>query len=121
MLPEFDDQANPAELARMLAVQAEMLALNAAIESARGGPRGAELAELAGQARQLVQCALETARRHEQLLLAEEAAGRVLDEGLAEGPIEPDLADALDVYGRHQAGLLFGAADRAERQVLLAH
>ena len=121
MLPEFDDQANPADMARMLAVQAEMLALNAAIESARGGPRGAELAELAGQARQLAQCALDAVRRHEQLLLAEEAAGRVLDEGLAEGPIDGDLDDALEVFGQHQAGLLFAAADRAERQVLLAH
>ena len=34
---ETDDLADPAELARMLAVQAELLALNAAIEAARGG------------------------------------------------------------------------------------
>ncbi|MCX7273238.1 MAG: hypothetical protein NTV19_08650 [Burkholderiales bacterium] len=121
MLPEFDDQANPAELARMLAVQAEMLALNAAIESARGGPRGAELAELAGQARQLAQCALDAVRRHEQLLLTEEAAGRVLDEGLAEGPIDGDLDDVIDVFGQHQTGLLLAAADRVERQVRLTH
>lgn len=121
MLFETDDLADPAELARMLAVQAELLALNAAIEAARGGSRGAELCALAEDARQLARAGREAAARHERMARAESDAGRILDAGLAGAPIELDDADTLARLSAAAAGRLIRGAERAERSVLLAH
>ena len=121
MLFETDDLADPAELARMLAVQAELLALNAAIEAARGGSRGAELRALAEDARQLARAGREAAARHERMARAESDAGRILDAGLAGAPIELDDADSLARLSAAAAGRLIRGAERAERSVLLAH
>ncbi len=121
MLPESDHSASPAELARMLAVQAEMLALNAAIESARGGGHGAQLRALAEEAWQLARRGKETAERHERLALAESAAGQILDQGLAVAPIELEPADDLERFTHQSAGRMIALAERAERAPLIAH
>lgn len=118
---ESDELTDPAEMARMLAVQAELLALNAAIESARGGPRAAQLSALAEEARQLARSGHEAALRHERLAQAEREAGRILDEGLAREPIELDDADSLARLGAAAAGRLLRMADRTERGVALTH
>lgn len=93
MFPDVDDHASPAEMARMLAAQAELLALNAAIESARGGSRGTEFQRLAEQAQALAERGREIADRHEAQLSAQESVGRLLDEGLAGAPAELDAID----------------------------
>ena len=121
MLFETDDLADPVDLARMLAVQAELLALNAAIESARGGPRGAELCALAEEARQLARSGREAGMRHERLAKAEREAGRILDEGLAGAPIELDDAATLSRLSAAAAGRLIRGAERAERSAPLTH
>ena len=121
MLFETQDCADPIELARMLAVQAELLALNAAIESARGGPRAAELCALAQEARQLARSGHDAVMRHERLARAEQEAGRILDEGLAGAPIELDDNRTLARLSTVAAGRLIRGAERAERSVPLAH
>lgn len=115
------DLIDPAEMARMLAVQAELLALNAAIESARGGARSAPLNALADEARQLARDAHDAALRHERLCQAERDAGRILDEGLAREPIELDDPDTLARLNAAAARRLLRCADRTERGIALAH
>lgn len=95
MFSDVDDLASPAEMARMLAAQAELLALNAAIESARGGSRGTEFRLLAEQARALAERGREIAGRHEAQVQAHESLGYLLDEGLSD---EPAVLDAIDHF-----------------------
>ena len=118
---DADDPTDPAAMARMLAVQAELLALNAAIEAARGGARAQALAALAEEARELAREGQRAALRHERMMQAERDAGRILDEGLARGPIELDDADTLARLGSLAAGRLLRMADRTERGLALAH
>lgn len=98
MAIEPDDWRDPAAYAQRLSVQAELLALNAMMESARGGDRDGHWQRLAAEARELARCGREAALRHQREREAEQAVGRLIDEGLADAPIE--AGGAFDAAAR---------------------
>lgn len=95
-MPSLPDDADPVEFARRLSAQAELLAMNAGREALRDPAARGELQQLAAEARELARRGREVAERHQRLAAAEAAAGRVLDEGLADGVPECEVGAALD-------------------------